>query len=695
VPVKHFAGETLATIDGPVAAPAAYVLAAKESFQPNVVTATFDGSGAAAAFLPCCSIYSQDGKLISRTFPAQVAVGDVAEVTYGPFLPSPSGAAPSPAAPTAGGFTVYSTDGYVSTILHDPALLAYWRLIEAAGVTFHDTSGIPAADDLTFTAVGAGLRYQYLPPPIGIGTAATNAMGALTSTGATPADGDTVTLGTQTYIFRAVLTGAANEVASGGSAANALANLQAAINLSGVAGVTYAASMTKNVAASSTSLGFPVMGVTAATPGSAGNAVASTRVSTALSWGAAALTGGKDATDGAEPVVALTTPNPANAFDGGTGRFARPAVGKIVNTLPEWSLECWFQPWASQPPLGSGLDALYMGPIFSSYPAGGNNLAQGWLVAMDYLTANYMQLRVAGGSSPRYAPDFLITTKPLAANLWYHLVITVDTTGWLTLYLNGEVAASGQWIALNTNFLRLIGGEQLTDAGGIGPYWRSFVGLLGEVAVYNKALTSGDVIAHYIANGTAHYGTVATLSGAAIADGTITTAKLADKSVTTPKLNDLAVTAAKIANATITATQVAAANRDGLAAVASMRTLGTGAQQAMGGQDVRLFGFHSVAFGANVTPDAALGWWQQIVATGGAAFTITSPSNPPGATATQELVIEVGNGTAGALGAITWQNAYVFTNGAFVAPAAGKLRHVVFGWNGAHWIETSRALADY
>jgi hypothetical protein len=155
------------------------------------------------------------------------------------------------------------------------------------------------------------------------------------------------------------------------------------------------------------------------------------------------------------------------------------------------------------------------------------------------------------------------------------------------------------------------------------------------------------------------------------------------------------VTAAKIANGTITATQVAAANRDGLAAVASMRTLGFGAQQAMGGQDVRLFGFHSVAFGANVTPDAALGWWQQIVASGGAAFTITSPSNPPGANATQELVIEVGNGTAGALGVITWQNAYVFTNGAFVAPAAGKLRHVVFGWNGAHWIETSRALADY
>ena len=50
-----------------------------------------------------------------------------------------------------------------------------------------------------------------------------------------------------------------------------------------------------------------------------------------------------------------------------------------------------------------------------------------------------------------------------------------------------------------------------------------------------------------------------------------------------PTIATLAVTAAKIANATITDVQVAAANKDGVVGTASMRTLGTGAQQALAG----------------------------------------------------------------------------------------------------------------
>lgn len=48
------------------------------------------------------------------------------------------------------------------------------------------------------------------------------------------------------------------------------------------------------------------------------------------------------------------------------------------------------------------------------------------------------------------------------------------------------------------------------------------------------------------------------------------------------------VTQAKIADGAVTDTQVNAANKDGLAAVYSMRTLGTGAQQAVAGNDSRL-----------------------------------------------------------------------------------------------------------
>lgn len=71
--------------DGPFATPHEYKLSAGEAFEPLSINATWDGSAAAGAFLPCCSFYSQDGRLLARTFPAQVAAGDTAEVTYSPF----------------------------------------------------------------------------------------------------------------------------------------------------------------------------------------------------------------------------------------------------------------------------------------------------------------------------------------------------------------------------------------------------------------------------------------------------------------------------------------------------------------------------------------------------------------------------------------------------------------------------------
>lgn len=49
------------------------------------------------------------------------------------------------------------------------------------------------------------------------------------------------------------------------------------------------------------------------------------------------------------------------------------------------------------------------------------------------------------------------------------------------------------------------------------------------------------------------------------------------------KIAAATITAANIANATITDTQIAAANKDGVAGTASLRTLGTGAQQALAG----------------------------------------------------------------------------------------------------------------
>jgi hypothetical protein len=65
--------------------------------------------------------------------------------------------------------------------------------------------------------------------------------------------------------------------------------------------------------------------------------------------------------------------------------------------------------------------------------------------------------------------------------------------------------------------------------------------------------------------------------------GSVTTAQLADGTVGTADLADGAVTAGKIADVTITDADVAAAHKDGTAGTPSLRTLGTGAQQAAAG----------------------------------------------------------------------------------------------------------------
>jgi hypothetical protein len=75
-------------IRGPTqeSAPSQYTLSPREALIPESVTATFDGSLAAGAFLPTLSIYAQSGELLARCPATSVAAGDSAEVTFAPLL---------------------------------------------------------------------------------------------------------------------------------------------------------------------------------------------------------------------------------------------------------------------------------------------------------------------------------------------------------------------------------------------------------------------------------------------------------------------------------------------------------------------------------------------------------------------------------------------------------------------------------
>lgn len=102
-----------------------------------------------------------------------------------------------------------------------------------------------------------------------------------------------------------------------------------------------------------------------------------------------------------------------------------------------------------------------------------------------------------------------------------------------------------------------------------------------------------------------------------------------------------------------------------------------------------------LVFSGSITPNVNSGRWQTIPASGGGAFTVNAPTNPPDSSHTTELTIEVSNTSGGVLGVITWDPAFVLVAGAFTKPVNAKKRYIRFGWNGAAWIETSRASADY
>lgn len=72
--------------DDPGPAPAEYRLPPTLDLALSSIVARWNGAGAAAAFLPCLSVYSQDGRLVGRFHPnTQMAVGDTGVVTYAPF----------------------------------------------------------------------------------------------------------------------------------------------------------------------------------------------------------------------------------------------------------------------------------------------------------------------------------------------------------------------------------------------------------------------------------------------------------------------------------------------------------------------------------------------------------------------------------------------------------------------------------
>jgi hypothetical protein len=118
------------------------------------------------------------------------------------------------------------------------------------------------------------------------------ATGVLTSDNNNVVAGDTVTIGSITYTFRASVT-VLNDVQIGANADASLLNLINTINLTGSAGTTYMLAQSGHPEVYSViSVTAHAFMITAKRPGTLGNAVGTTETAASLSWGGTTLTGG-------------------------------------------------------------------------------------------------------------------------------------------------------------------------------------------------------------------------------------------------------------------------------------------------------------------------------------------------------------------------------------------------------------------
>lgn len=111
-------------------------------------------------------------------------------------------------------------------------------------------------------------------------------------------DGETVTIGSIVYTWRAALTGpaVAYEVLIGATAADSVDNITAAINQDGGIGTTYSDGTAFHPDVRATADPGDILRITARAGGSAYNAIATTETMTNATWASATMTGGANAT---------------------------------------------------------------------------------------------------------------------------------------------------------------------------------------------------------------------------------------------------------------------------------------------------------------------------------------------------------------------------------------------------------------
>jgi len=157
----------------------------------------------------------------------------------------------------------------------------------------------------------------------GTTSAGVKATGVLTSSRVFQ-DGETVTIGGETYTFKTALTGVPDEVLIDVSAAASLDNLKVAINGGAGEGTKYGTGTVANVQVTATTNTDTAQTVEAKRVGTYGNAIATTETCDNVAWGAAVLE------NGAEPSLLMVN---TYSFASGSGILSFPEPIAFVDGL--------------------------------------------------------------------------------------------------------------------------------------------------------------------------------------------------------------------------------------------------------------------------------------------------------------------------------------------------------------------------
>ncbi len=177
-----------------------------------------------------------------------------------------------------------------------------------------------------------------------------------------------------------------------------------------------------------------------------------------------------------------------NAFQLNSGRITMGDHSGLNFGTGSFSLEVWFN-WAG----GAGSSA---NNIFrkSNYPVSGDGAGYWLRTGSDDKILEFFTGETVGNPGK---PRGRITT-PVSTNTWYHAVATRDSSGLMSLYLNGELKGTAEASGANTSSGAPFVLGAWDDRFGVTEL---FNGILDEVSVYNRALSADEVRKLYNAPG--------------------------------------------------------------------------------------------------------------------------------------------------------------------------------------------------